>query len=104
MTDLSQYNGFTNIITIMNGWWMHPYDKALHVNFVIPPNITPVFISVHIANTQLLEDKNIAIFKRFEPIGCRDEKTTEKLKSKGVNAFFSGNSIRIEYAIHHINK
>ena len=28
--------------------------------------------------------------KKYEPIGCRDLKTTDKLKNKGIDAYFSG--------------
>jgi hypothetical protein len=32
----------------------------------------------------------LKIFKKYEPIGCRDEKTVVKLKALGVKAYFSG--------------
>jgi hypothetical protein len=90
MHDISQYNGHTDIITIMNGWWMWPYNKDNDISFTIPSNITPIFVSFHIYNNKLLLDNNIKQFKKFEPIGCRDLKTLEKLQNKGVEAYFSG--------------
>lgn len=70
---------------IMNGWWMHN-DK----NFPPHENITPIYISFHIEKNGLLSNKAIAHYKKFEPIGCRDIHTMEKLKQKGVDAYFSG--------------
>lgn len=89
MDEISQYQGLHNIITIMNGWWMHPVDGG-NIAFTIPPNVIPIFVSFHIANDKLLRPENIDIFKRYEPIGCRDKKTMEKLKKKGVKSYFSG--------------
>lgn len=90
MHDIKQYNGNTNIITIMNGWWMHPYNKNNDISFKIPSNIIPIFVSFHIYNNKLLSDDNIKQFKKFEPIGCRDLKTLDKLHNKGIKAYFSG--------------
>ena len=87
---IEQYNGYTNIITIMNGWWMHPCSGNNDISFKIPSNITPIFISFHLANEKLLESKYINELKKYEPIGCRDLKTTDKLKNKGIDAYFSG--------------
>jgi len=90
MHDISQYKGHTNIITIMNGWWMWPYKDNGDISFIIPPNIKPIFVSFHIYNNKLLSNEHIQQFKKFEPIGCRDLKTLEKLKNKGVKSYFSG--------------
>ena len=88
--ELNQYKNLKNIITIMNGWWLHPYNKNNDISFKIPDNIIPIFVSFHIANDKLFEDTYIQELKRFEPIGCRDLVTTEKLQDKGVNAYFTG--------------
>nr|QBK89084.1 MAG: glycosyl transferase family 8 [Mimivirus LCMiAC02] len=90
MEELKQYNGLTNIITIMNGWWMHPCDNKDNISFKIPENIIPIFVSFHIANEKIFEEQYINELKRFQPIGCRDLKTEKKLKEKGVDAYFSG--------------
>ena len=79
-----------NIITIMNGWWMHPYNESGDISFKIPSNITPIFISFHIANERLLTPVCLNELKKNQPIGCRDLKTTEKLKKKGIDVYFSG--------------
>jgi hypothetical protein len=42
------------------------------------------------ANEKLFENTYINELKRFQPIGCRDLVTTEKLQNKGIQAYFSG--------------
>ncbi len=90
MHDLKQYGGHKKIITIMNGWWMHPFNEKGDINFKIPENIKPIFVSFHISNEKLLQNKYINELKKFQPIGCRDMKTFQKLKNKGLKAYFSG--------------
>lgn len=86
----SQYQGLENIITIMNGWWMWPFNKNKELSFDIPKNLKPIFTSLHIYDNSLLNEKNVKTFKRFQPIGCRDIDTLNKLKNKNVDCFFSG--------------
>lgn len=86
----SQYQGLDNIITIMNGWWMWPFNKNKELSFDIPKNLKPIFTSFHIHDNSLLNEKNIKTFKRFQPIGCRDIDTLNKLKNKNIDCFFSG--------------
>ncbi len=72
---------------IMNGWFSH-YPE----NWPPSDKIYPLFVSFHINSAvydTLLSDKSIEYFKKFEPIGCRDKTTVEKLQEKGVNAYFS---------------
>ncbi len=73
---------------IMNGWFMK------EPNHWPPSNkIHPLFISFHInssASNEMLTEKGIAYLKNHEPIGCRDIWTTNLLKEKGINAYFSG--------------
>jgi len=90
MSDLSQYHGHNNIITIMNGWWMHPYTDNLDIDFSIPSNITPIFVSFHMANKDILVTSQFSELNKFGRIGCRDLKTTEKFKSRGLDAYFTG--------------
>ena len=80
---LSDYNG-EPVILIMNGWYMHNISK-------FPPSdkITPLFTSIHI-NNELLISNNIKYFKKYEPIGCRDEATVNLFKKQGINAYFTG--------------
>lgn len=80
---LSDYDG-EPVTLIMNGWYMHNINK-------FPPcdKITPVFISVHINNERLIMN-NINYFKKYEPIGCRDEATVKLFKKHGIDAYFTG--------------
>lgn len=70
---------------IMNGWWMHN-DK----NFPPHSNVNPLYIAFHIEKKGLVSPKAIKHYKKREPIGCRDLHTTNLLKKKGVDAYFSG--------------
>ena len=90
ISDKKMYEGYTDIITIMHGWWLHKGLDERKVDFDIPKNIIPIFTSLHIASDQLYEKSNIKKLKKFEPIGCRDNTTLKMLKEKGVDAYFSG--------------
>ena len=77
------------VSVIMNHWWL--WDKK-H----FPPSnaIEPLFVSFHLQyklrNEKFLNKNVIQYFKDHEPIGCRDRGTAERLKSEGINAYFSG--------------
>ncbi|MFL0353815.1 polysaccharide pyruvyl transferase family protein [Xanthomarina sp. GH4-25] len=77
-----------DLYVILNGWFMHHPEHW-------PPSehVTPEFISFHInehAKRLMTNKKSIAYYKKHEPIGCRDKFTEKLLKSKGVDAYFSG--------------
>ncbi len=72
---------------IMNAWYMHDITQW-------PPSnkITPLFVSTHFNSSAidgLLSDESISYLKKYAPIGCRDYYTTEHLKEKGIDAYFS---------------
>lgn len=70
---------------IANGWYMHSFDK-------FPPaeNITPLYVSVHIADSRLLANRDVRDhFKRYSPIGCRDIKTLHLFLGWGIPAYYS---------------
>ncbi|MBD3637743.1 MAG: polysaccharide pyruvyl transferase family protein [Crocinitomicaceae bacterium] len=75
---------------VLNGWYMEKPDHW-------PPSedIKPLFISFHISHEfgaaeKMTTPEMIEYYKKHEPIGCRDMHTTNLLKSKGVDAYFSG--------------
>lgn len=74
---------------IMNHFWLH---SPKH----FPPSdcIEPLFVSFHIKHTirndEFFTPKVISYFKMHEPIGCRDTSTVECLKSRGIDAYFTG--------------
>lgn len=84
---LKEYTG-GKVATIMNGWYMHN-----PVHWPPSPSIIPLFVAFHINSSvkdQMLSEESIQYLKKHEPVGCRDLFTMECLKSKGVDAYFSG--------------
>jgi len=84
---LDDYYG-DEIKLCMNGWFMHNPEHW-------PPSsqIHPLFVAFHLNSTvdaYLLSDKSVQYFKKYEPIGCRDFRTEQVLKEKGVRSYFSG--------------
>lgn len=80
---LSDYNGIP-VTLIMNGWYMHNIK-------MFPPSdkITPIFVSIHINNESLIKN-NIDYFKKYQPIGCRDNATVNLFKKYNIDAYFTG--------------
>lgn len=84
---LNEYDG-DDIKLIMNGWFMQEPQ-----NWPPSSKIHPFFVSFHmnsLAKEKMMVEKSINYFKQHEPIGCRDFDTVSLLKSKGVEAYFSG--------------
>lgn len=84
---LKEYKG-GKVATIMNGWYMH---NPIH--WPPSPSIIPLFVAFHINTSvkdQMLNVESIQYLKKYEPIGCRDLFTVNCLKSKGIDAYFSG--------------
>jgi hypothetical protein len=75
---------------IMNGWFSHTPETCLPAS----PHIIPIFWGFHISNynngwSYFSQNKIIDYLKKYEPIGCRDPYTADKLSSLGVTAFIS---------------
>lgn len=73
---------------IMNAWYMD-----LPENFPPSAEVNPLYVSIHINSTiaeKIFTPNSIAHFKKFEPIGCRDFYTRDMLRSKGIDAYYSG--------------
>ena len=83
----------TKIHLFINGWFAES-DKSRYTpfHFPIPEFITPIFISIYMTSWFIsnILDKNIEYFKKYEPIGCRDKNTCEKLLQRGIKAEFVG--------------
>lgn len=72
-------------LLIANGWYMHSFEK-----FPPPENVTPIYVSVHIAKPQLLASAKVRNhFKKHAPIGCRDLKTLNLFLGWGIPAYYS---------------
>ena len=83
---LSDLNPHQPAFMISNGWYMHDFSK-----FPPPSSVYPLYISVHIANSNLLKSKLVRDhFRKFAPIGCRDKKTLLLFWGWGIPAYFSG--------------
>ena len=87
---LTEYDSPEDIKLIMNGWFM---AKPQH--WPPPTSIKPLLISFHIthdygANKKLFSDHAMVFFNENAPIGCRDYYTMELLRSKGIDAYYSG--------------
>lgn len=84
---LGAYDG-PSIKLIMNGWFTH--NAA---NWVPAPAIIPHFVSFHInssAADRILSPRGLEYLRRHAPIGCRDHHTVGLLRSRGVDAYFTG--------------
>ncbi|PQJ16237.1 polysaccharide pyruvyl transferase family protein [Aureicoccus marinus] len=79
---------YDKALVIMNGW----FTDAPH-NWPPNPNLDPLFVSFHLQPTSaaiiLEKPENIDYLKKHQPIGCRDYRTVELLKNKGIEAYFS---------------
>lgn len=82
---LSNIDTTSPSLLLANGWYMHSFD-----NFPPPPNVTPIYISVHIAQSKLLNNKKVREhFLMHSPIGCRDKKTLKLFLGWGIPAYYS---------------
>lgn len=53
------------------------------------PKIIPAFLGLTLAKDTLLKEE-VEYYKRFEPIGCRDERTMQTLRAYGIMAYLNG--------------
>lgn len=61
--------------------------------FPPPECVTPLYIGISIsrrAEKYMLSPEGIAHLKKYSPIGCRDSHTLEMLKTRGVEAYYTG--------------
>ena len=58
-------------------------------NFPLPKKINPIFLGFNVPNkTIILQNKEI--FKKYEPIGCRDCYTAQMLRECGISSYVTG--------------
>lgn len=84
---MAAYEG-DKIKLILNGWFTHNPE-----NWIPSKGIVPLFVSFHINNTAapyMLNENGVQYLKQHQPIGCRDQYTTDILKEKGIDAYFTG--------------
>lgn len=80
--NIHRWVGSGRATLIMNGWF------SGNVSAWPPaPNIDPVFVGFHVAETMKPAiGRHVEYLRRFEPIGTRDHGTTEFVRSIGVMA------------------
>lgn len=69
---------------IMNGWFSH-----LPMNSRFNDEYTPLFTSVHLKRNYEFTNFSKEMFKKYEPIGCRDLDSVAKFEKAGIKAYFS---------------
>lgn len=69
-----------------------PLSKATVDNFLpLKECITPIFMSLHLHDDILSGREDlIAYFKKYEPVGCRDEQTCCFFRQHGIEAYIMG--------------
>ncbi|TWG89432.1 polysaccharide pyruvyl transferase [Mesorhizobium sp. J18] len=77
---LPEYAGGKTLL-IMNGVF---YRNS----FPLPAGIIPVFIGFHAPENVIAEQQEL--LRRYQPIGCRDEITTARIRKLGIEAFTTG--------------
>lgn len=92
MEELCDYKG-EYLILPMN-WSLFDLNYMKEDRIAISPYIFPVFLAMTIEsathNDDFFNEHNIAYLKKYEPIGCRDEYTMQKLRDYGVSAYLNG--------------
>ncbi len=89
-TELSQNNNDDTIYVIANGWYMHRDPESKEFKFPFASHIHPIFVSMHIAHPDILQDLKVCDYlRKHQPIGCRDHDTRDLMISKGIAAYFS---------------
>lgn len=82
-TNFNKINLTEKTYLILNCWFTSnkkPFD--------FPTNIIPIFLSIHY--TPNIKNNYIHLFKKYEPIGCRDTYTYNLFKTNGINAVLIG--------------
>lgn len=83
---LSSLDGKAGGFLLASGWFMHDFSK-----FPPPDAVKVCYISLHVANSALLQDRQIRDhFINNAPIGCRDKKTLSLFLGWGIPAYYSG--------------
>mgnify|MGYP005847598041 CR=1 FL=1 len=77
---LSRYRGDLAYL-IMNGVFGPP-------SFPLPPNIIPIFVGFNADESVIRQHADL--FRRHQPIGCRDDATTALMQSLGIRAETTG--------------
>ena len=90
--ELNRFSATDKHVLLMNGFFGPKREGA----DAFPPSkdIIPIYFSFHVANDEFSKNyftsqKCLDHFKKWEPVGCRDQCTAELLGNNGINTFFS---------------
>ena len=89
------YIEFRDIPTYNDDYLLLPININLSLNWVVnifplPSRIIPVFLGLSFFASDPLPVELKEYFRKFEPIGCRDEATLITMRKNGINAFLYG--------------
>ena len=87
INDLTAYRGEKLIVALNIA--LDSYVGYNNILDNISPDITPVFLGMSFTDDNLTE-KQIECLKRYQPIGCRDERSYNLMVSKGVESYLNG--------------
>ena len=78
--ELCEYNGEYCILPI----------NVYSLNLNLSSRILPVFLGITVGGSGKLDNKTLNTFRRFSPVGCRDERTMRNLLEQGIDAYLQG--------------
>ena len=84
--NLRASSGNGRITVFFNAWW-----GTSGADWPPPTNVDPLMLSIHTKpGMQWQWERHIGYLKQREPVGCRDSRTLNLLRTHGVKAYFSG--------------
>lgn len=86
LSELNSYDGEYVIMPINMHWMQDVGNKRL---LSMSHKIKPVFLSISLNDTAL-NSEQISFLKRYEPIGCRDDRTMLMMMKNGIDAYVFG--------------
>ena len=84
--DLLDYDG-EYVILPLNFIFFNPFYGQR--DLILSPKIIPVFLGIHCINLNFGK-RELEYFSQFAPIGCRDERTMNLFREKGILAYLQG--------------
>ncbi|MDO4284166.1 MAG: polysaccharide pyruvyl transferase family protein [Eubacteriales bacterium] len=84
--DLTTYDG-EEVILPMEGWFGMIVGAQI---YPLSPKIRPVYIGYNCVTDLFYRKEMLETYRRFAPVGCRDEATYERMVKKGIDAYLSG--------------
>lgn len=86
---LNQINRADKICIVMNNVYSGYGVEGPLNSFPTPQFVVPIFIGFNCHDETLIKEQ-AEYFKKWQPIGCRDEKTRNIFRMQGIEAFLTG--------------